>query len=87
MFDEKLSVRETEKLVKKIQENKQQLEGSTKQQEKDDSFIYRNLEEKLKQALGTKVEIKKKAKKGGKIEIEYYSIEELERIVELLEVK
>lgn len=87
VFDEKLSVRETEKLVKKIQENKQKTESSTKQQEKDDSFIYRNLEEKLKQALGTKVEIKKKAKKGGKIEIEYYSIEELERIVELLEVK
>ena len=87
VFDEKLSVRETEKLVKKIQESKQKPESSTEQQKKDDSFIYRNLEEKLKQALGTKVEIKKKAKKGGKIEIEYYSIEELERIVELLEVK
>ena len=88
VFDEKLSVRETEKLVKKLQENKKQLEkeSSTEQKEKDDSFIYRNLEEKLKQALGTKVEIKKKAKNAGKIEIEYYSIEELERIVELLEV-
>ena len=84
VFDEKLSVRETEKLVKKIQEDK---EKKVKLEEKDDSFIYRDLEEKLKQILGTKVEIKKKAKKGGKIEIEYYSIEELERIVELLEVK
>ena len=87
VFDEKLSVRETEKLVKKIQEDRKKSKVITNEKEKDDSFIYRNLEEKLKQALGTKVEIKKKAKKGGKIEIEYYSIEELERIVELLEVK
>ena len=86
VFDEKLSVRETEKLVKKMQEEKK-AETVPKQIEKDDSFIYKNLEEKLKQVLGTKVEIKKKAKKGGKIEIEYYSMEELERIVELLEVK
>lgn len=86
VFDEKLSVRETEKLVKKMQEEKK-AENVPKQIEKDDSFIYRTLEEKLKQALGTKVEIKKKAKKGGKIEIEYYSMEELERIVELLEDK
>ena len=84
VFDEKLSVRETEKLVKKIQEDK---EKKVKLEEKDDSFIYRDLEEKLKQILGTKVEIKKKAKKGGKIEIEYYSVDELERIVELLEGK
>ena len=63
------------------------LNTAKSRQEKDDSFIYRGLEEKLRQVLGTKVEIKKKAKKGGKIEIEYYSIEELERIVELLEVK
>ncbi len=84
VFDEKLSVRETEKLVKKIQEDKAK---KVKLEEKDDSFIYRDLEEKLKQILGTKVEIKKKAKKGGKIEIEYYSVDELERIVELLEGK
>lgn len=87
VFDEKLSVRETEKLIKKIQEDKKKLENVTKLEERDDSFIYRDLEEKLKQTLGTKVEIKQKAKKGGKIEIEYYSMEELERIVELLEVK
>ncbi len=87
VFDEKLSVRETEKLIKRIQEDKEKLKSSSKVEEKDDSFIYRGLEEKLRQILGTKVEIKKKAKKGGKIEIEYYSIDELERIVELLEVK
>ncbi len=83
VFDEKLSVRETEKLIKKIQEEK---ETPAKQIEetKDISFVYKNLEEKLKRTLGTKVEIKNKANNSGKIEIEYYSMDELERIVELL---
>lgn len=84
VFDEKLSVRETEKLIKKIQEEKK---APAKQEEesKDVSFVYRSLEEKLKRSLGTKVEIKNKADNTGKIEIEYYSIDELERIVELME--
>ena len=46
---------------------------------------YKNLEEKLKQKLGTKVEIKNKANNTGKIEIEYYSMDELERLVELMD--
>ena len=41
--------------------------------------------EKIKKIIGTKVYIKKKAKNNGKIEIEYYSYDELERIVELFE--
>ncbi|MBO5177688.1 MAG: ParB/RepB/Spo0J family partition protein [Lachnospiraceae bacterium] len=84
VFDEKLSVRETEKLIKKIQEEKK---NPAKQEEeaKDVSFVYRSLEEKLKRSLGTKVEIKNKANNTGKIEIEYYSMDELERIVELME--
>ena len=84
VFDEKLSVRETEKLIKKIQEEKN---APVKQEEeiKDVSFVYKSLEEKLKQKLGTKVEIKNKANNTGKIEIEYYSVEELERLVELME--
>ncbi len=83
VFDEKLSVRETEKLIKKLQEEKK---APAKQEEetKDISFIYKNLEEKLKRTLGTKVEIKNKANNTGKIEIEYYSMDELERIVELM---
>ena len=84
VFDEKLSVRETEKLIKKILEEKNAPEEK-KEKVKDDSFIYKSLEEKMKQLLGTKVEIKKKANNTGKIEIEYYSIDELERIVELIE--
>lgn len=84
VFDEKLSVRETEKLIKKLQEEKK---APKKQEEetKDISFIYKNLEEKLKRTLGTKVEIKNKANNTGKIEIEYYSMDELERIVELMD--
>lgn len=86
VFDEKLSVRETEKMVKKLLEEKKNTKSFTPETEvKDDSFIYKGLEEKLKQSLGTKVEIKKKNNDTGKIEIEYYSIEELERIVELMD--
>ncbi len=84
VFDEKLSVRETEKMIKKIQEEKK---TPVKQEEevKDLSFVYKSLEEKLKRSLGTKVEIKNKANNTGKIEIEYYSMDELERIVEIME--
>ena len=83
VFDEKLSVRETEKLIKKLQEEKK--EPETKEEVKDVSFIYKGLEEKMKKSLGTKVEIKNKANNTGKIEIEYYSMDELERIVDLME--
>lgn len=84
VFDEKLSVRETEKLIKKLQEEKNAPEKQA-EETKDVSFIYKNLEEKLKRTLGTKVEIKNKANNTGKIEIEYYSMDELERIVELMD--
>jgi ParB family transcriptional regulator, chromosome partitioning protein len=82
IFDEKLSVRETEKLVKQILTDKPQKEIAAAV---EDEFIYRNLEEKIRNIIGTKVSIQKKQKNKGKIEIEYYSDEELERIVELFE--
>ncbi|MBP3570068.1 MAG: ParB/RepB/Spo0J family partition protein [Lachnospiraceae bacterium] len=85
VFDEKLSVRETEKLIKKIQEEKNAPEKPVEEEIRDVSFVYKGLEEKLKKTLGTKVEIKNKANNTGKIEIEYYSMDELERIVELME--
>jgi len=84
VFDEKLSVRETEKMIKKHQEEKNAPEKPV-EEVKDVSFIYKNLEEKLKRTFGTKVEIKNKANNTGKIEIEYYSMDELERIVELVD--
>jgi ParB family chromosome partitioning protein len=83
VFDEKLSVRETESLVKRLTEEKKE-KNETKQEKKDDSFIYRDLENRMKDILGTKVEIKNKAKNKGRIEIEYYSMEELERIIEMI---
>lgn len=81
IFDQKLSVRETEKLVKKLLSDV----PVKKTDVKEDEFIYKDLEEKIKSIIGTKVSISKKAKNKGKIEIEYYSNEELERIVELFE--
>ena len=82
ILDEKLSVRETEKLVKSLLEGK---EKKKKENPKDENAIfYKNLEEKIKEVVGTKVSIQHKSKDKGKIEIEYYSAEELERITELL---
>jgi ParB family chromosome partitioning protein len=83
VFDEKLSVREIEKLIKAIQKEKNQKEEIATT--KEDSFIYKELEEKMQKIIGTKVFIKKKSKSNGKIEIDYYSSEELERIIELFE--
>ncbi len=83
VFDEKLSVRETESLVKRVltpAEKKEEKPGK----EQDDSVIYRDIENRMKDILGTKVQIKKKAKNKGKIEIEYYSMEELERLIDLM---
>lgn len=83
VFDEKLSVRETESLVKKVL-SKDEKKEEKPAKETDDSVIYRNIENRMKDILGTKVEIKKKAKNKGRIEIEYYSMEELERLIELI---
>lgn len=81
IFDEKLSVRETEKLVKLLQKP----EVKKEKVEKVNSFIYKDIEEKMKAILGTKVTVDHKSNNKGKISIEYYSNEELERILYLLE--
>ena len=79
-FDEKLSVREVEKLIKNIgsEETKK-----PKDKPKDD-FVYRDIESKLKEIIGTKVVIHNKNNNKGKIEIEYYSQDDFERIIELI---
>lgn len=82
IMDEKLSVRETEKLVRALLKEKE--EKPQEKQKKEHSIFYRDLEEKMKEIIGTKVSIQAKSKKKGKIEIEYYSPEELDRIIELL---
>ncbi|MBP3616680.1 MAG: ParB/RepB/Spo0J family partition protein [Lachnospiraceae bacterium] len=84
VFDEKLSVRETESLVKKLL-TPEEKKPTKPEKSVDDSVIYRDIENRMKDILGTKVEIKKKAKNKGRIEIEYYSMEELERLIELID--
>ena len=84
IFDEKLSVRETEKLVKKIQNNKDIPVEKKKVSDPAMEAIYHDLEEKMKSILGTKVAINKKDDQKGKIEIEYYSMDELDRIIDLI---
>ena len=84
IFDERLTVRETEKLLKKIQKEK---ENPKKKEDSSVSmdFLYENLEEQMKQILGTKVNIHPKKNNKGKIEIEYYSQDELNRLLELIQ--
>ena len=77
VFDEKLSVRDIEKIVK-AKNNKKKVEKP-----KEKEVLYQDLEEKLKSIFGTKVTINNKGNKG-KIEIEYYSKEDLERIYDLI---
>ena len=80
IFDEKLSVRETEKLVKEIKNPKKPKEKKVV----ENSFIYRDLENKMKDIFGTKVSISSKGKGKGKIEIEYYSDDELEHMFDMI---
>ncbi|WP_026893032.1 ParB/RepB/Spo0J family partition protein [Lacrimispora aerotolerans] len=80
---ESLSVREVEKLVKSLSKKKEPKEK--KEEDVSLSLIFRELEDRMKSAMGTKVSINRKDKNKGRVEIEYYSEVELERIVELIE--
>lgn len=84
IFDEKLSVRETEKLVKNILSGKSLRKEDKKQVNPQEEIIYKRYEENLKMTFGTKVNINRKSKDKGRIEIEYYSQNEFERILELI---
>lgn len=83
IFDEKLSVRETEKLIKKMQNPKK--ESPKNQEDNNMAVFYEDIEQKLKNIMGTKVSVNQKDNQKGKIEIEYYSNDELERIVDLFQ--
>ena len=83
IFDEKLSVRETEALVKRMLEPPKTAKKSKFSSAED--AIYESLEEKMKSIMGTRVQIHRKKNDKGKIEIEYYSKDELERIIDLFE--
>lgn len=80
IVDKKLSVRDTEKLVKQQLRSKSTKETAITD---ENSFIYHDFEEKLKNIMGTKVLINRRQNDRGRIEIEYYSDEDLERIMEL----
>lgn len=84
IFDEKLSVREVEKLVKDL------LKPEEPKPEKEElpsplQYIYQDIENRLKEKMSRKVAISSKGKNGaGKIEIEFYSNDDLERLIESL---
>lgn len=78
-----LNVREVEKLVKSLQKPKPE-ENTTLEDSRDYSIFYKEYEDKIRDILSTKVHINRKDKNKGRIEIEYYSSDELERIIELI---
>ena len=80
IFDEKLSVRETEKLVKELKNPKKEV----KKVKQERMFVYNDLADHMKNIIGTKVSVNPKANGKGKIEIEYYSEEELERMFDII---
>ncbi len=83
IFDEKLSVRDVEKLVKNL--NKPAKVSSKKETiDKSLEAVYQDIEENLKQKLSTKVSITSKGNGAGKLEIEFYSHDDLERLMDLL---
>ena len=83
IFDEKLSVRDVEKLVKNL--NKPAKVSSKKETiDKSLEVVYQDIEENLKQKLSTKVSITSKGNGAGKLEIEFYSHDDLERLMDLL---
>lgn len=82
IVQENLSVRDVEKLVKLMNRPEKKKKQETGP---DLDLIYRQIEDKLKTIMGTKVIINRKDKNKGRIEIEYYSQEELERLIEIME--
>ena len=82
IFEEKMSVREVEHMMQALQKPKTE---KKRKEEVPNKFIYEDVEEKLKNILGTKLSVNHKKNNKGKIEIEYYSNEELERLLELFE--
>lgn len=80
---ERLSVRETEKAVKLLGREKKEKKKAAEDEALE--LAFKDLEERMKSVMGTKVNINRKDRSKGKIEIEYYSEAELERIVQLIE--
>lgn len=83
VFQGKLSVRETEKLVKDISKTREITKDNRLATDKQ--ILYREIEDKIRSIMRTKVSIRNNKNNSGKIEINYYSLEELERIIELFQ--
>lgn len=83
IFDEKMSVRDVEKAIKNMQKDPKVKKDNLKIDKKTEA-IYHSLEENMKQIMGTKVSIQAKNGNQGKVEIEYYSQDELDRIVNMI---
>ena len=81
IFDEKLSVREIEKLVKNLHKPEK---APKKTENRTMDAIYEDIQEKLKQKLSTKVTVTSKGEGAGKIEIEFYNNEDLDRLLEMI---
>lgn len=84
IFDNSMSVRETEKMVKKYFADKDKPTKEVKKKDTQTELIYKDYEEKLKTVIGTKVNINNKGKGKGKIEIEYFSPDEFDRIIGMM---
>ena len=83
IFDEKMSVRDVEKAIKNMQKDPKVKKDNQKIDKKTEA-IYHSLEENMKQIMGTKVTIQAKNGNQGKVEIEYYSQDALDRIVNMI---
>ncbi len=88
VINKQLSVRDVEFLVKDLK-NKEEKDADKKNNDpknKEDSFIYKEIAHKIETIVGSKVRIRRKANNKGKIEIEYYSNDDLERLIELFDI-
>ena len=81
VFDEKLSVREVEKIVKNLHKPEK---TKKKTEDKTMEAIYQDIEDKLKQKLSTKVTVTSKGEGAGKIEIEFYNHDDLDRLLDMI---
>ena len=84
IFDNSMSVRETEKMVKKYLADKKKPVKEVREKDTQTELIYKDYEEKLKSVIGTKVNINNKGTGKGKIEIEYFSADEFDRIMTMM---
>ena len=84
ILDDNLSVRDTEKMVKKLSEKKSDPDTETSESQ-EDKEMYSFFENRMKEIIGSKVTIKNKKNNRGHIEIEYYSKDELERIIDMIQ--